>query len=105
MSHEQHVSAEHMRLGTVVGIVHAKLLQEMLEDEGIGSRAEYGPPSLEPVITGHTPPPPPEGETETTLVTLYVRQADFPKAWEVWKAFESRDLRIALEEEEPDEMA
>jgi hypothetical protein len=105
MSQEQRAREEQMRLGTVAGIVHAKLLQQMLEEEGIGCYAVYGPPSLESVISGQVPPPPPAGETETTLVTVYVREADFPKAWEVWQAFESRDIRIALEEEEPDEMA
>jgi pentatricopeptide repeat protein len=105
MSQEQRARREHTRLGTVVGIVHAKLLQEMLEEEGISSYAEHGRPSLESVISGQVPPPPPAGETETTLVTVYVREGDFPKAWEVWQAFESRDMRIAREEEEPDEEA
>lgn len=102
---QERARQEQMRLGTVAGIVHAKLLQQMLEEEGISSYAEHGGPSLESLISGEVPPPPPAGETETTLVTVYVREADFPKAWEVWQAFESRDIRIALEEEEPDERA
>ncbi len=104
MSQERHAE-EYLRLGTVVGILHARLLQEALENEGISSRAEYGGPSLASVITGELPPPPPEGDEETTTVTISVRRADFDKAWEVYQGFESRDFRIALEEEEPDEMA
>ncbi len=99
---QPHPEYEQVRLCTVIGAIHARLLQEALASQGIPSRAQLGV-SFDTVLgTAHVPPPP-IGGSESTPVAIWVNKPDFDRAYQVYQDFEEQDIQTEAEEDEPPE--
>ncbi len=100
--HQPQEEREQVRLCTVIGAIHARLLQEALASQGIVSRAQLGV-SFDTVLGTAAAPPPPLGGSESTPVAVWVHKSDFERAYQVYEDFEEQDIQNEVEEEEPPE--
>lgn len=91
-----------VRLCTVTGEIHAKLLQDTLASQGILSRAQPGW-SFDKLLGTVQALPPPIGGTGSACIAIFVSRSDLPRALVVHEDFESRGLTEAEWEELPDQ--
>ena len=92
---------EQVVLCTVMGEIHAKLLQDVLETEGVRVRLQFGWPfdGLVHVLK----PPPPFGSPVNSPVRVYVNRADLPTAQRVYEDFEHVGVEHVEWDEPPDD--
>jgi hypothetical protein len=91
---------EQVRLCTLIGEIHAKLLQDALASQGIPSRAQSGW-RLETSLAGMHPPP--LGATSAVSIAIFVNRPDLPSALVIYEDFERRGLQQVDWEQPPDE--
>ena len=88
--------SDQVRLCTVIGAIHTRLLQEALASQGVVSRAQFGV-SFDTILGTAQAPPPPLGGTEATPVAIWVHRADFDRAYQIYQDYEEQDLEAEAE--------
>lgn len=99
---EQKPDPTQVRLCTVTGEIHAKLLQDTLASQGILSRAQSGW-SFDKLLGTVPALPPPIGGAGATCIAIFVNRYDLPRALVVHEDFETRGLTEVEWEEFPDQ--